>query len=144
MITYIKGNIFESSADALVNPVNCVGVMGKGLAKEFKYHFPKNYEAYKRYCDAEQLRPGEIFFSFEKNTAIINVATKDHWRDESTYQWVAQVIDMIKYFCIREKVKSVAIPALGCGNGGLRWNVVKSFFDEKFKDVNFKVEIFEP
>ena len=144
MINYVKGNIFESSADALVNPVNCVGVMGKGLAEKFKAEFPKNYMSYRDYCCQELLLPGFLFTFEEKGKFIINAATKDHWRGHSTYLWVSVCIDMIKFFCECENIQSVAIPALGCGLGGLRWNVVKTFFDEKFKDVNFNVEIYEP
>lgn len=119
MIKYIKdGNIFDSECEALVNPVNTVGVMGAGLAKIFKQKFPKNFESYKTICDQENLFPGNIWCYFgENNKTIVNAATKAHWKDPSRLIWIELALVEIKYY----NFNSVALPKLGCGLGGLDW-----------------------
>ncbi len=122
-----SGDLFAADTDAIVNAVNCVGVMGKGLALAFKKQFPDNFEAYRRACDTGEVMPGKMFV-VERASAprwIINFPTKRHWRSPSTLDDVRSgLVDLIAQVKSRE-IKSVAIPALGCGLGGLRWEDVR-------------------
>jgi len=126
-----KGNLLKDDAEALVNTVNCVGVMGKGIALSFKRKFPENYKSYKAYCANDSLKPGELYifdqrdlFKSKKYTKIINFATKKHWRSPSELKWVDSGLDDLNKLIIEEKISSIAIPPLGCGNGGLNWSDV--------------------
>lgn len=128
MITQSDGSIFTSGAYALVNPVNCVGVMGKGLAEEFKKRFPGNFARYKTACDTGVVQVGKIFPYYPRPgqsvQVIYNFPTKDHWRNPSRLKWVEDgLLDLMTYLKITP-VTSIAIPALGCGEGGLGWHDV--------------------
>lgn len=126
-----SGNLLHDDADALVNTVNCVGVMGKGIALSFKRAFPQNYKAYKDFCLKRHLKPGGIFvfnnpdlLNPEETKTIINFATKDHWRLPSKMEWILEGLTSLNQIIIENKIKSIAIPPLGCGNGGLEWKDV--------------------
>lgn len=127
MITAGEGSIFDSDADAIVNAVNCVGVMGAGLAKAFKDRFPHMNEQYEVKCKLGLLKPGQLDIYVIDSTPkyIINFPTKDDWRNPSELKYILSgrraMIDVVEQY----KMKSVAIPALGCGLGGLSWGVVK-------------------
>ena len=131
MISYVSGNLLDDDADALVNTVNCVGVMGKGIALAFKKKFPNNYKAYKAACEVGSIIPGSLF-SYEEpsslddrsHPSILNVATKKHWRQPSKLEYVEESIEAIARYVSDHKIRSIAIPPLGCGNGGLDWEVV--------------------
>lgn len=129
MIRFLLGNIFDSEADALVNTVNCVGVMGRGLALQFKKAFPENFKEYKRACDRGEVVPGRMFVT-EPNLPItpkfiVNFPTKRHWRDKSRLDDVeAGLVNLRDEIDIR-RIKSIAIPPLGCGLGGLHWPDVR-------------------
>lgn len=127
MITVGKGSIFDSDADAIVNAVNCVGVMGAGLAKAFKYKFPHMVEQYEVKCKLGLLRPGQLDIYVIDSTPkyIINFPTKDDWKDPSLMEYIYDGISALHYEVFKWKMKSVAIPALGCGLGGLDWKDVK-------------------
>jgi O-acetyl-ADP-ribose deacetylase (regulator of RNase III) len=144
---YVTGNILESNCIALVNPVNVVGVMGKGLALQFKNKFLLNYEVYEFYCGRGEMNVGEILLVWEPNEQkfVINFPTKKHWRDPSKYEWIEEGLkDMVKK--IEEyKITSVAIPALGCGNGGLEWDKVKPLIEKYLSPLtDVDIEIYLP
>lgn len=125
MIEFRKGNLLEADAEALVNTVNTVGVMGKGIALQFKKTFPENFKAYKRACDREEVETGRMFvFSFDRLTNpryIINFPTKNHWREKSRPEYVREGLDALIDEVRNLKIHSIAVPPLGCGNGGLDW-----------------------
>lgn len=148
MITVVSGSIFAvaPTADAIVNPVNCVGVMGKGLALEYKNRFLLNYMAYRAHCDAGMMKPGQLF-CFEQLGApkwIVNFATKDHWRDPSKMDWIASGLSQLREWLVVNDVHSIAIPALGVGLGGLPWDAVKRQVEFSLKDVKTEILLFEP
>lgn len=148
MITYTTGDLFEAQTEAIVNTVNTVGVMGKGIALQFKNRFPENYQIYKKACDQSLLKIGDLLIT-ENNSLffkyIINFPTKKHWRNPSKYEYVEKGLDaLIEEVKIRN-IKSVALPPLGAGNGKLEWDKVKEMLNEKLKalpEVDFI--IFEP
>ena len=144
-IEYVKGNIFEQGAFMLVNPVNCVGVMGAGLAKQFKERFPHMFEDYERGCYYGLYGAGELGFFYEKDNGICNFPTKGHWRENSTLEYIEKGLQaMIHYFeyanndgfkywqkLSRGKCTSIAFPKLGCGYGNLDWEKdVKPLFEK--------------
>ena len=129
MIRFTQGNIFDSGCEALVNPVNCVGVMGKGLALQFRHRFPANFQAYRDACARHAVRPGRclVFDTGAKPTrSIVNFPTKRHWRDRSRIDDIADGLDDLVRILHRRTSLSVAVPPLGCGLGGLPWPRVRS------------------
>ena len=147
-ITHKKGDILTEKVEALVNPVNCVGVMGKGLALQFKKAFPENYQQHKLACNNQEVEPGKMFVTQTTNLLpkyIINFPTKRHWRAKSKIEDIdSSLIALINRVQILG-IKSIAIPPLGCGNGGLNWEVVQPKIIDAFKNMpDLKVVIFEP
>ncbi|CAM3711830.1 macro domain-containing protein [Deinococcus frigens] len=139
MIEVQRGNLLEAQADALVNTVNTKGVMGKGVALQFKRRYPENYRVYAEACKTEQVVVGQMFVtelpaSFEAGPRyIINFPTKRHWRGGSRISYVqAGLEDLIRVVHERD-LRSVALPALGCGNGGLEWDEVRPLIEQAFK-----------
>lgn len=127
-IRYVQGDLFQSGADVLVNAVNVVGVMGKGIALSFKQRFPANFGVYRDACSSGALQPGGLVVSEQLCAPrwIVNVATKAHWRDPSRIEWVRDGLWALRAFLVEQRVGSVALPALGAGNGGLPWSEVKA------------------
>ena len=129
MVTLTQGNVLEADVEAVVNTVNTVGIMGKGIALMFKEHFPQNFEAYARACDAGEVQIGKMFVTENEGLFgprwIINFPTKTHWRVKTKLEWLKKGLqDLVRV--IREKdIRSIAIPPLGCGNGGLDWRDVR-------------------
>lgn len=149
MITYTKGNIFDSLAEALVNTVNTVGVMGKGLALQFKELFPENYSIYRSACKQGNFRIGEMLITETvlcdgKKKIIVNFPTKADWRKPSEYCYIESGLDALKDEIVNRKIKSIAIPPLGSKNGGLDWNIVKSMIVSKLQDLDCNIIIYEP
>lgn len=148
MITYTTGNLLEAEAEALVNTVNTVGVMGKGVALMFKERFADNYRQYKAACDAKQVQTGKMFVTDVKELQgprwIINFPTKQHWKAPSKMIWVEEGLQDLRRFLIEHKVKSVAIPPLGAGNGGLDWAQVKPRIESALADLDTEILIYEP
>ena len=147
MITIQKGDIFESKMEVLVNPVNCVGVMGKGLALEFKKRYPKMYQKYLDACQSGDLKIGNPYITHgEKN--ILLFPTKDHWKEPSKLQYISWGLDYlalkIKYNHWADAYPSFAFPALGCGLGGLYWPEVAGLIVRKLVMLPIDVEIYEP
>lgn len=129
-----KGNIFEADAEALVNTVNTVGVMGKGVALQFRRAFPDNYKAYVKACKQEEVRVGKMFVfdrnTFENPRYIINFPTKKHWRGRSEIEYVQEGLEDLILQVRDLGVHSIALPPLGCGNGGLDWDEVRALIEE--------------
>ena len=146
MIHFVHGNMFDTKYDAYINPVNCKGVMGAGLALEFKYKYPINFEAYKVVCKSGALKPGGIYYTVQDHTVIINFATKDHWKDPSRIEWIEAGCNRLKDYLKENphKIKNIAIPKLGCGLGGLNWNDVRYILLTSFEDLyNVDIYIYE-
>lgn len=144
MIKYVKRDILKSEAQALVNPVNIMGVMGKGLALLFKKHFPNNYNLYVKACKRKEIGIGKLFVTQEKRKIIINFPTKTDWYNPSTYEYIERGLDDLVRIINEYNIKSIAIPALGAGCGKLKWEKVKKLIEEKLKDLKCDVIVFEP
>ncbi len=149
MIQFLKGNLLDSSAEALVNTVNTAGVMGKGIALQFKEAFPINYKKYSDACKAGLVAPGKLLAVKDHNALlgeklIINFPTKKHWRHPSKYEYIEDGLKALVRLIEDHKIKSIAIPPLGCGNGGLDWSVVKGMIEKYLSSVDATVYVFEP
>lgn len=118
-------NILLSEAQCLVNTVNCEGYMGKGIAYQFKQEFPKNNQYYSQQCKQNLFTTGEILFFKEKGKIIANFPTKNKWREKSKYEYIEQGLHSLYQGIIKHNISSIAIPQLGCGNGGLEWSKVR-------------------
>lgn len=141
--------MLQSGAEALVNTVNTVGVMGKGIALQFKEAFPCNNKAYIDTCKKKELAPGKLLAVWDENLQlgrklIINFPTKVHWRYPSKYEYIEKGLVALRVFLQKEKVKSIAIPPLGCGNGGLDWDKVKPMIEQALSGLDIEVLIYEP
>ena len=143
---FTTGNIFDSEAEAIINTINCVGVMGKGLALQFKHRYPDNFQAYAIACRKGEVRPGRMFITRAGNKYLINFPTKRHWRDNSKLEDIATGLDALKEEIKTRNIKSIAIPPLGAGLGGLNWeNQVKPLIVEKLNSLTeVKIFIFGP
>lgn len=149
MITYTQGNLLEANADALVNTVNTVGVMGKGIALMFKERFPKNMAEYATACKAKQVTTGKMFVTETGELMgprwIVNFPTKQHWRAKSKMEWIQDGLVDLRHFIENNNVGSIAIPPLGAGQGGLLWPDVKREIEKALSDVeNANIIVFEP
>jgi O-acetyl-ADP-ribose deacetylase (regulator of RNase III) len=139
----------DSSAEALVNTVNTVGVMGKGIALQFKQAFPHNFNSYKKACANGQLTTGCILAVKDSELLIgerliINFPTKQHWKMPSRYEYVESGLIALVSYLRDSPVKSVAMPALGCGNGGLDWNKVKLMIEQHLAGLDMAIWVYEP
>jgi O-acetyl-ADP-ribose deacetylase (regulator of RNase III) len=149
MITFTQGNLLEAPVEALVNTVNTVGVMGKGIALMFRDRYPTNYKLYAAACKAGQVVTGRMFVTEtgELNGPrwIINFPTKQHWRSASRLEWIIDGLKDLKRFLVEQKIHSVAIPPLGAGNGGLDWQVVRCEVEKVLGDLpHIDVWVYEP
>jgi O-acetyl-ADP-ribose deacetylase (regulator of RNase III) len=146
MIRYTTGNLLDAQAEALVNTVNEMGVMGKGIALMFREAFPANTAAYEAACKQGEVRVGRMFITENRALSgplwIINFPTKKHWRHPSKLQWVRNGLVDLKRVITENKITSIALPALGCGNGGLGWEQVRPLIEaalSSLPDVNATV-----
>jgi O-acetyl-ADP-ribose deacetylase (regulator of RNase III) len=148
MITYVKGDLLESGAQALVNTVNTVGVMGKGIALQFRERFPANYKVYSDACKKGQVKIGQMLVvlenSFGGEKLIINFPTKTEWYKKSQYSFIEEGLMALAAEIRDRGVLSVAMPPLGCGNGGLKWEKVKPLIEKYLHDADCLIEVFEP
>lgn len=142
MIIYTSGNLLESSADGLVNTVNCEGYMGKGIAYQFKMQFPNNNIEYVKACNQGNIGIGKVFYYKEKGKVIINFPTKNKWRRKSKIEYISEGLDDLVKVILKLNLKSVAIPPLGSGNGGLNWSEVKPLIEDKLNSVSKDVDIY--
>ncbi|WP_316846532.1 macro domain-containing protein [Pedobacter psychrodurus] len=131
---YIKGNLLDASTQALVNTVNTVGVMGKGIALQFKERFPLNFKIYLEECKKGSVVPGKLLVvndgTLEGERTIINFPTKTEWYKKSQYSYIEEGLKDLSRIILEREIKSIAIPPLGCGNGGLKWEKVKPMIEE--------------
>lgn len=146
MIQYKMGDLFNENVEALVNPVNCVGIMGKGIAKTFKQKYPQMFEEYRKACQLNKVKIGEMFIVKENNKTIICFPTKTDWRLNSKIGYIQKGLYALNHEIVKHDIKSIAIPALGCGNGGLDWEYVKPFIDSHLLILSesVKIIVFEP
>ena len=149
MIILKKGNLLDDEAEALVNTVNCVGVMGKGIALQFKQAYPEMFSDYEKACRRGEVRPGKMYVvetgMLLNPKYIINFPTKRHWKSRSRMEDIeiglVDLVDVVKTLQIR----SIALPPLGCGNGGLRWEEVRPKIEEAFAPLeDVIVHLYEP
>lgn len=146
LIKYEVGDVFLSNADCLINTVNCEGYMGKGIAYQFKLKFPENNKDYVKACKSGKLHVGTLHFFEEDGVMIINFPTKDRWREKSRMSYIETGLDRMVELLPQLSVKTIAIPPLGCGNGGLNWQEVKKLIEEKLSPIQEKYVflIYEP
>jgi O-acetyl-ADP-ribose deacetylase (regulator of RNase III)/uncharacterized protein YwgA len=145
MFKTLIGDLFESRAQTLVNTVNCVGVMGKGVAEQFKRRFPAMFEDYKSRCDRKAVHLGEPYLYRDiSGVQIVNFPTKDHWRSPSRLADVERGLDYFARHAAEWGISSLALPPLGCGNGGLEWSEVGPLIFQKLHTLLFDVEVYAP
>ena len=148
MITLTKGDIVKAHTEAIVNSVNTVGVMGKGVALSFKNAFPENFIKYKKSCDKGELNIGKLLITETHQfypKYIINFPTKKHWRYPSKEDYIAAGLEELHKVIVEKKIKSISIPPLGCGNGKLEWNNVKFMIELNLKDIDgIEIHLYEP
>lgn len=142
MIEYVNGSLFDSPAQTLVNTVNTVGVMGKGIAAEFKARFPSMFTAYQSACQQRLLTVGKLQLYRSANKWVLNFPTKQHWKNPSQLAWVEAGLEKFVASYTAQGITSVAFPMLGCGNGQLDWRDVKPVMERHLKDVQIPVYVY--
>lgn len=145
---YKKGDLLQEPTDAIVNTVNTIGVMGKGLALQFKERFPLNYKLYRKAAESNLVEVGKVFITATQELSpfyIINFPTKKHWKEKSKLDYIKDGLDDLVQVIQNKGIKSLAIPPLGCGLGGLKWSEVKPLIEKKLGQIEaLEVVIFEP
>jgi O-acetyl-ADP-ribose deacetylase (regulator of RNase III) len=149
MLEFVKGDFFEFDADIRINTVNCVGVMGAGVALAFKNKYPVMFKEYAKDCKSGLVKPGlpSIWKSddmFAKEVEIINFPTKNHWRKPSEYEYVENGLKWLSEYLKKKSYSTITIPALGCGHGGLDWVRVTELIKNHLADSQHKILVFEP
>lgn len=144
MIKYrYNENLFDSKSCALVNTVNCVGVMGAGIAKEFKLRFPEMFRDYVKKCHTNEIQIGKLdTYRINDKKIIINFPTKDHWKYPSKIEYIKKGLDDFIQNYKSWNITSVAFPQLGCGKGGLNWNDVIYVMEEYLTDIDITTEVY--
>jgi O-acetyl-ADP-ribose deacetylase (regulator of RNase III) len=144
-IILTSGNLLNSSMQTLVNTINCVGVMGKGIALEFKNQYPAMFEDYRDRCRKGKVKVGVPYcYDLPGGKKIINFPTKNHWKDSSRLEWVEEGLKYLVEHLGEWGVQSIALPPLGCGNGHLDWSQVLPLIRRHLSPLNLKIEIYEP
>jgi len=147
-IRFVKGDLLKADVEALVNTVNTVGVMGKGIALQFKNRFKQNYKIYKDACKAQEFVIGQVLSVMDgdllEQRYIINFPTKAHWKVPSQYAYIESGLTALREEIVRLGLKSIAIPPLGCGNGGLEWDVVREMIVKALSPLEINIHIYEP
>ncbi len=141
MLIYRRTSLLESTAQTLVNTVNCVGVMGKGIAKDFKEREPQMFAAYKRICDEKLLVPGKLWLWKGTNSWVLNFPTKNHWRNPSKLEWIEAGLEKFENTYESLGINEISFPRLGCGNGGLDWEDVRPLMEQHLKSLPIKIFI---
>jgi O-acetyl-ADP-ribose deacetylase (regulator of RNase III) len=141
MLIYHRTDLLDSNAQTLVNTVNCVGVMGKGIAAAFKARYPDMFVAYKRICDAGALEPGKLWLWQGAEHWVLNFPTKKHWRYPAKVEWIEAGLEKFVAEYSRRGITDVSFPRLGCGNGGLDWDVVRPVMERYLASLPINVFI---
>lgn len=141
MITYVRTNIFESNAQVLVNTVNTVGVMGKGIALKFKQLYPDMFKSYQKYCENGLMTVGKLQLYKTSNKWILNFPTKKEWRKPSRLEYIEEGLQKFIDHYQQLGIRSIAFPMLGCGNGGLEWDEVRPIMERYLKNLPIDVYI---
>lgn len=146
MIIFLHGDMWAINATIRVNTVNCVGTMGKGVALDFKKRYPLMYKDYKDACKEGLIEPGwmQEWYDPISKTTIINFPTKRHWRENSRYEDIETGLQNLRLMLMNKPWTTITIPALGCGNGGLDWDVVKPMITTALDCLDHKILVFEP
>lgn len=149
MITYTTGDILRDEAEAIVNTVNCVGVMGRGIALQFKKAYPENFKAYAAACKQDEVQPGRMFVYRNEGLFspryIINFPTKRHWRGKSRMEDVEAGLEDLARVIRENDINSIALPPLGCGLGGLDWSEVKARIEQALAPLtDVAINVYEP
>lgn len=142
MIEYVTTNLFKSRLQTLVNPVNTVGVMGKGLALEFKRRYPAMFERYKRFCEEGKLTIDRLdLYRAHGDHWVLNFPTKEHWRDPSKLEWIEAGLRRLSKAYKGKSITGLAMPQLGCGNGGLEWPLVRPIIERHLGGLPIPVHV---
>jgi O-acetyl-ADP-ribose deacetylase (regulator of RNase III) len=149
MIRYTQGNLLDADVEALVNTVNTVGVMGKGIALMFKERFPQNMAAYAKACKAQDVQTGKVFVTASDELMgprwIVNFPTKQHWKAPSQLEWIVEGLQDLRRFLEDNQVRSIALPPLGAGNGQLDWQLVKIEIEKALYNMpSVDIVVYEP
>lgn len=142
MIEYIQGNIFDSPAQVIVNTVNTVGVMGKGLALSFKQRYPEMFKKYRTACEKKQLTVGKLMLFYEADHWILLFPTKENWRNPSKMEYIEKGLIKFVNTYANKNITSIAFPMLGCGNGELLWDDVKPLMEKYLKPLPINIYIY--
>lgn len=144
-IKYIHGNIFNTKCQTVVNTVNCVGVMGKGIAQVYKLRYPLMFEKYKEHCKNKLIKPGNLWLFDKQDNApwILNFPTKYHWKYPSKIEWIESGLAKFVDFYEKKGITSIAFPLLGTHNGGLDTQTVKQLMDNYLSKCNIEIEIYD-
>ncbi len=142
MLTYVKGNLFDSPAKVLVNTVNTVGVMGKGIAKTFKEIYPEMFRRYQQLCESHQFEIGKLWLYRTEHKWVLNFPTKQHWRNPSRLEFIEAGLAKFAESYPRENITSIAFPQLGCGNGELDWDTVEPVMVRHLRPLPINVYIY--
>jgi O-acetyl-ADP-ribose deacetylase (regulator of RNase III) len=144
MINYVKGNILESTDVAVVNPVNCVGIMGAGLAKQFRDKYPRMFDDYRKWCKSGEAEIGNLHIFRVSKYTIVNFPTKVHYADNSSLDYIFDGLQTLKIAISKHDIKSISIPALGCGFGNLFKEDVFGMIEEELGSLDrCEVNIYE-
>lgn len=144
MLRFVRGDLFESKAQTLVNTVNCVGVMGKGVALAFKQRYPEMYKKYRLQCERGEIQIGTLTLYTDTQPWIINFPTKRHWRSRSRLQYIEAGLKYLVQHYKEWGITSLAMPALGCGHGGLDWSEVRPLIEQYLGNLDVDIEVYEP
>ena len=145
MVIFKQGDMFSEKADYLINTVNCNGVMGKGVALEFKKRWPAMFRHYKEKCKKGQVAPGSVhYYVDDPRQIIVNVATKKNWWEPSHIGWIVSILNKLKNDLSFKPDIKVVMPPLGCGNGGLDWKTVKAIIEKELSGLECEVVVYEP
>ncbi len=149
MIRITRGNLLSAEVEAIVNTVNCVGVMGRGIALQFKKFYPENFAAYAKACKNGSVKPGHMFTvetgSHTGPKYIINFPTKRHWKGKSRMEDIQSGLVALRREIMEKQIQSIAIPPLGCGNGGLEWSRVRPMIESALEGLSHaEIVLYEP
>ena len=147
MVKVVSGDIFSGNYQAITNTVNCVGVMGNGIALEFKTRYPDMFNKYVLLCKENKIQVGQVWLWYrlaDTPEFIVNFPTKKHWRNPSELEWIESGLDNLRTQVVKYSITTLALPALGCANGGLKFDEVLPLIENKLSDLDTKVFVFSP